>query len=99
MNGKIMKTGTVTRKIPGGKLVRLDVSYDTQIENVKITGDFFLHPEDVLELIQQNLAGSRLPIQKNELIEKIEQLLADQKAEFVGVSVVDLINILDEAIV
>jgi lipoate---protein ligase len=94
-----MKTGTVTRKIPGGKLVRLDVSYDTQIENVKITGDFFLHPEDVLELIQQIIIGSRLPLQKNELIIKIEQLLADQKAEFVGVSVVDLINILDEAIV
>jgi lipoate---protein ligase len=94
-----MKTGTVTRKIPGGKLVRLDVSYDTHIENVKITGDFFLHPEDVLELIQQIIIGSRLPLQKNELIIKIEQLLADQKAEFVGVSVVDLINILDEAIV
>lgn len=79
--------------------MRLDVSYDTQIENVKITGDFFLHPEDVLELIQQIIIGSRLPLQKNELIIKIEQLLADQKAEFVGVSVVDLINILDEAIV
>jgi len=92
-----MKTSTAIRKIPGGKMVRLEVVYDTQIESVKITGDFFLHPEETLDLIQQNLTGCYLPIQKSELIEKIDRLLLEQKAEFVGVSVVDVINILAEA--
>jgi lipoate---protein ligase len=94
-----MKTGTATRKIPGGKMVRVEVTYDTKIETVKITGDFFLHPEETLELIQQTLTGCHLPIRKNELIDDIENLLVEQKAEFIGASVIDLINILAEALV
>jgi lipoate-protein ligase A len=93
-----MKTGTASRKIPGGKMLRVDVAYDTQIETVKITGDFFLHPEETLELIQQTLTGYHLPIPKNELIKDIENLMLEQKAEFIGASVVDLINILAEAL-
>ena len=93
-----MKTGAVTRKIPWGKMVRVEVAYDAQIESVKITGDFFLHPEETLELIQQTIIGCSLPLQKNELAEKIDKLLLEQNADFIGASVVDLIDILAEAL-
>ena len=56
-----MKTGNVTKKIIGGKLVRIDVAFDERIETVKITGDFFLHPEDTLEEIVGVLEGVLLP--------------------------------------
>ena len=93
-----MKTGAATRKIPGGKMVRVEVAYDAQIESVKITGDFFLHPEETLELIQQTIIGSVLPLQKNELVERIDKLLLEQNAEFIGANVADLIDILAEAL-
>jgi len=94
-----MKTGTASRKIPGGKMMRVEVAYDAQIETVKITGDFFLHPEETMELIQQTIIGCHLPINKDELINNLENLMLKQKAEFIGASVIDLINILAEALV
>ena len=78
--------------------MRVEVAYDAQIESVKITGDFFLHPEETLELIQQTIIGCSLPLQKNELAEKIDKLLLEQNAEFIGANVADLIDILAEAL-
>ena len=45
--------GTASRKIPGGKMVKVSVEYGYVLENVKITGDFFLHPEESIEDIER----------------------------------------------
>ena len=45
-------------KIPDGKLIRIKFSMkDNKIEDIKITGDFFLHPEDGLEELERKLRG------------------------------------------
>lgn len=94
-----MKNGTATYKIPGGKLVRVDVSYDVNaIHSVKITGDFFLHPEEVFEAIVEVCAAMPLPLQKEELVLKISRLLEDYQAELIGASPADLVNTLEEAL-
>ena len=36
-----MNSGTATRKVPGGKLLRIDVVYADTIQSLKLTGDFF----------------------------------------------------------
>ena len=45
-------------KVPGGKLVKvkLDVS-SGKINQVRILGDFFLHPEETILTIEDSLIG------------------------------------------
>lgn len=49
-------------KVPGGKLlrVRLQVDADSRITALTITGDFFMHPEEALETLEQALLGALL---------------------------------------
>jgi|YNPNPStandDraft_1061719.scaffolds.fasta_scaffold00148_4 lipoate-protein ligase A len=93
-----MKEAKAIKKVPGGKLVRVDITYSERLERVKITGDFFLHPEDVLIIIEDALTGAQLPLDKSSLIEKVQSILEREKAVLVGFSPQDLIDILEEAV-
>jgi lipoate-protein ligase A len=45
-------------KVPGGKLVVVDLEVDAQrITSVQVAGDFFLEPDDALEVINQAIVG------------------------------------------
>jgi lipoate-protein ligase A len=45
-------------KVPGGKLVVVDLDSDSGVlRNVRLAGDFFLEPDEVLELINDALEG------------------------------------------
>ena len=93
-----MKTGSITKKIIGGKLVRIDITFDDHIQNAKLTGDFFLHPEDTLEDIVNVLEGASIPIQSNVLQKAIEAVLKKNEAQLIGANAEDIISILEEAV-
>ena len=62
------------------KLVQISLSYDEknhEIHSIKITGDFFLYPEDSLELLETNLIGVK--VDRNVLRKKIEESLIDSQ--------------------
>ncbi len=62
------------------KLIQVQLSFDdekNEIHSVRITGDFFLYPEDSLELLETNLVGVKLD--RNILKKKIEESLADSQ--------------------
>ncbi|MDR3572490.1 MAG: lipoate protein ligase C-terminal domain-containing protein [Anaerolineaceae bacterium] len=92
------KTGSSIKKISGGKLIRMDVVYSNQIERVKITGDFFLHPEELITDIEESLAGAEIPILKNVLVDRVEAILNNNSAVLIGFSPDDLISVLMDAI-
>lgn len=49
-------------KTPGGKLVAVDFEVrDEHLHNVRITGDFFLYPDEALDDLRSALEG--LPVQ------------------------------------
>jgi lipoate---protein ligase len=60
------------------KLVRIMLEYD-EIENtissITISGDFFLYPEEALEILEANLVGKRL--EKETLKQEIDNFLKD----------------------
>ncbi len=89
-----MKTNSITRKFE--KMLRLDVTYTDHIENLKITGDFFLDPEETLDQIVTELTGITIPIQKDLLIRKTRYILDNNEAEMIGITVEDIINTLEE---
>lgn len=90
-----MKTNSITRKF--GKLLRLDVTYLDRVESLKITGDFFLHPEETLDQIVSELTGVTVPIQKDILLRKTRYILESHEAEMIGITLEDIINTLEEA--
>ncbi len=62
------------------KLVQISLSYDEknhEIHSIKITGDFFLYPENSLELLETNLIGVK--VDRNILMKKIEESLIDSQ--------------------
>ncbi|HEX9013355.1 MAG TPA: hypothetical protein VF813_07555 [Anaerolineaceae bacterium] len=93
-----MQTGSSTRKIPGGKLVRVDVRAGSRVEWVKITGDFFLHPEETLDQIEACLTGAGIPLDQPGLTQCIEACLRENQAELLGASPADIVSVLQEAV-
>jgi len=89
-----MKTNSITRKFE--KMLRLDVTYTDHIESLKITGDFFLDPEETLDQIITELTGITIPIQKDLLIRKTRYILDSNEAEMIRITVEDIINTLEE---
>jgi len=50
------------------KLIKISMSYDDKknvIDSIKITGDFFIHPEETLETLESNLVDTKL--ERNEV--------------------------------
>ncbi|RLG69865.1 MAG: hypothetical protein DRO11_07085 [Methanobacteriota archaeon] len=59
-------------KVPGGKLLRVELSVEKNtIKGVKITGDFFMYPEESISLLESTLVG--VPYRKDAIRKKLEE--------------------------
>lgn len=86
---KVMSLGFVSYKIPDGKLVKIKLEVkEDRIHAVTILGDFFLHPEETLEAIEQGLLGVRLD--EVEVSSAIQDVLDSHKAVMIGASAIHL---------
>lgn len=82
----------IERKVKGGKLIRAQVHFNGDtIRFIKITGDFFMYPEDAIMRIERGLVGKKL-----ESIESVIQKLFSN-IECIGFSYSDLHDIIMEA--
>jgi len=77
--------GRAEYKVKGGKLIKVQLTArNKKIEKIKITGDFFLHPEEVIEDIERALEGHMLD--ENEISSLIETVMRNKQAVSLGVS-------------
>ncbi|MGH9993218.1 MAG: lipoate protein ligase C-terminal domain-containing protein [Nitrososphaera sp.] len=63
------------------KLIRIMMQYDetdNTINLIRITGDFFLYPEEALEALEANLIGVRL--ERDSLKQEIDKCLKSSEA-------------------
>mgnify|MGYP000365476192 CR=1 FL=1 len=80
--------GRAEYKVKGGKLIKVQLTTrNKRIEKIKITGDFFLHPEEIIENIERSLEGCML--NEHELSSRIETVMRDKQAVSLGVSLED----------
>jgi hypothetical protein len=73
-----MKRASNTHK--SKKLIRVSLEYDElnkKIHLIRITGDFFLYPEESLDKLEANLIGTIL--EKDSIKQKIENCLDDSE--------------------
>ncbi len=75
-----MNTGKNIYK--AGKLLKITMDYDSAIRSIMITGDFFMYPEEKIEILQKKLVGTELT--KEKLTARIAKILTDEKIETYG---------------
>jgi lipoate-protein ligase A len=93
-------------KIAGGKLVCIEVWSTDRSEGqmpgtadrVRISGDFFLHPEDSLEELESSLVGLALDSKESEIESRISKCMAKRGSSLIGVSPKDIARIFVKAV-
>lgn len=83
-------------KVPGGKLIRVDCAIKNgKIVSAKITGDFFMHPEETINSLEKNIVGSA--ISENDIERRVNESLKDD-ITLVGASNADFTSVIVQAI-
>lgn len=78
-------------KVPNGKLLKLFLeTADNRIKTLKITGDFFLYPEEAITLLEEGLLGA--PLEEAELGERLQRVIDQNKVELYGVDVASIVK-------
>jgi lipoate-protein ligase A len=78
-------------KIPGGKLVKVKLWVDAvKIERITILGDFFLHPEETIQALENALVGTELNVTSIESI--ISKVMSESNASLIGATIEDLVT-------
>jgi hypothetical protein len=80
-------------KIPNGKLIKVELNYNVKSKKIlglKITGDFFVYPEEAIEILENKLINTVL----NEITLKdiIENIKNENKIEFIGLDAEGLVT-------
>lgn len=77
-------------KVPDGKL--LIIKADDSVENVKVQGDFFIYPEETLELIEDALSNTKQEMLK----EVLKDVVKEGNIEMVGVTIEAICELMDQ---
>ena len=77
--------GRAEYKVKGGKLIKVQLTKKgDEIRKIKITGDFFLHPEELIEELEEALTGSLL--NESDLTQRIKAFIEKKEATLLGAS-------------
>jgi len=71
---------------------------DEYIHDIQISGDFFLHPEDAIMHVEQNLRNLHKDTTEDEITARIEAALNKEKGAFIGLTNEDLTQTIMEAL-
>lgn len=101
-----MKNGTATKKVVGGKLLRVktqfevypDIQSSRMVESVQLTGDFFLHPEDAVSALEKSLVGLPVDADRGVFLERLNAAIQESGAQLVGFSADDIVDTLLESL-
>lgn len=92
VTGSMQATESV--KVPDGKLVRVELTYEETIEDVAITGDFFLEPPEALAALEAAIEGQPADVSIGDLQAEIEAV----DAQLIGFDAADLATVTVEAL-
>jgi lipoate---protein ligase len=88
----------ITKKFPNGKIIRINIDADEKINSAKITGDFFLSPEETIGNIEKALSGAPKGVSYITLTEIIHGVLSENRASFIGIMPEDIAAAIAEAL-
>ncbi|MFH1294506.1 MAG: hypothetical protein ABIH90_01020 [Candidatus Aenigmatarchaeota archaeon] len=83
-------------KIPGGKMIRLDVELEEElIRCIRITGDFFVHPETAIVDLENFLLERKVT---EKLVGDVEEFLEKHGIRMIGITARHLVESLLKAL-
>lgn len=88
----------VKKKVKEGKVVKVEIEYDEIIRNIRITGDFFLHPEDILDEIEKSIIGLDKTADKEKIVSGIQRAIAGKDVQMIGISPESIALLIREAL-
>lgn len=95
-NGIINGEYSADYKACGGKLLRVRLLvHNNIIKDIKVTGDFFIHPEECIEELEQLLKHTK--ILENNVRYKIKKFY-DKDVMVVGAEIEDFVTLIMSAI-
>lgn len=78
-------------KVPDGKLIKIFLEYeDGEIKEIKITGDFFVYPEESVEKLEAELVN--LKLRKDMLERKIGKFIKSNNVQLFGITIPALVE-------
>ena len=87
-----METSFKNFKPTGGKLLKIAYRLeDSKVVEFRLRGDFFMHPESALELLEEKVLS--LDLDKN-FVQELSAFLSEQNVELFGFTVENLFEIL-----
>ena len=86
------------QKVKEGKLIKVEVECDESIKKLRITGDFFLHPEDALDAIEKSMLGLEKDVSMETIASKINGIVKAHDAQMIGISPESLALVIKEAL-
>ncbi|WEU40593.1 MAG: hypothetical protein OdinLCB4_001280 [Candidatus Odinarchaeum yellowstonii] len=79
-------------KVKGGKLIKCRIELeDNNIRSVRYTGDFFLHPEEYIEKLEESLTGVAASPERVKQI--IEDFFKKPEITLIGASPEDFVKV------
>lgn len=83
--------GTAEFKVPDGKLVEAKVKISKEkISEIRITGDFYMHPEDEIEELEKSLLGA--PLEK--VSDTVHRFFKKKNITLVGIKPEDFTKVI-----
>ncbi|MGQ9759550.1 MAG: lipoate protein ligase C-terminal domain-containing protein [Candidatus Methanomethylicaceae archaeon] len=80
------------RKVSGGKLLKVRIKEEKGIiKEARISGDFFIHPEEALEEIERCLIG--IPLGRSR--EALKKFVSGREVRIIGFDLEDLADIVE----
>ena len=85
----------INYKIPDGKMLKINVELeDNVIRSIKLTGDFFIFPNEAVEDIENYLINMNI----NDISDKLSKFIENNTIEVIGFSPENLEEIIKENI-
>ncbi|MFB6202325.1 MAG: hypothetical protein ABEI98_09980 [Halorhabdus sp.] len=83
-----------SKKVPDGKLVRVDVEVEDRIDDVRLTGDFFVEPPAARADIETAIEGHSVDVDRETILAAVEGV----DATLIGFSAADVADLTMEAL-
>ncbi len=77
--------GSYKLKVHNGKLVSVKIIYSERIESVQILGDFFMYPEEAIEVIEKSLIGLGRNSDRTSIADGIKKISEENRITMVGI--------------
>ncbi|MFH1977994.1 MAG: hypothetical protein ABIJ92_01565 [Candidatus Aenigmatarchaeota archaeon] len=90
--------GTATEKIEGGKLITVKIDYDNTINTIQILGDFFIHPEESIEMIEKSFLNKSIEEPRETTKDRVNRIVEENDIQLIGVTPEAIVDIVRRAV-